>query len=251
MQREQWAEAEVLFRKALRTCPTDERAHRCFAEILWRKGAREEAVAHMREAARLSGNAAEVTVALGEMHLECEELTAAGQRAEEALAARRDLPSAWVLLGNVQRLQGQPQAALASYHRALSLRPDDARLQLVVAQVYRQLGRPQRTLAVLAALAEQYPLGEEPRDFLLEQGLALQAVGRYTESAQSLAAAVHRGPVTPDLLCQLGEAQLLAGDPGNARLSILAALERDPGNAFALRLKDEMETEQAHVAAAP
>ena len=34
MQREEWDEAESLFRKALRACPTDERAHRCFAEIL-------------------------------------------------------------------------------------------------------------------------------------------------------------------------------------------------------------------------
>jgi Tfp pilus assembly protein PilF len=248
MQREEWDEAETLFRKALRTCPTDERAHRCFAEILWRKGATQDAIAHMREAARLSSDPAEATVALGEMHLAREELTAAAECANEALAMRGDLPSAWTLLGHVQRLEGRLQPALASYHRALSFRPDDARLQLTVAQLYRQLDRPQRTLAVLAALSEQYPAGEEPRDVLVEQGLALRAVGQFAESAECLAGAVKRGPITADLLCQLGEVQLLAGDPTNARLSILAALDRDPAHVAARRLQAEVEDGRSEVA---
>jgi tetratricopeptide (TPR) repeat protein len=251
MQREEWDEAESLFRKALRECPTDERAHRCFAEILWRKGATQDAIAHMREAARLSGDAATVTVALGEMHLAREELAAARRCANDALATRRDLPSAWVLLGDVQRLEGQLQPALASYHRALALRPEDARLQLAVAQLYRRLDRPQRTLAVLAALSEQYPAGEEPRDVLVERGRALLAVGRHEEAARSLAWAARRGPLTADLLCQLGEAQLLAGDPGNARLSLQAALERDPEHALARQLKEEVDGLRTEVAAAP
>jgi tetratricopeptide (TPR) repeat protein len=251
MQREEWEEAETLFRKALRTCPTDERAHRCFAEILWRKGATQDAIAHMREAARLSGEPAEATIALGEMHLAREELTAAAKCAREALAYRKDLPAAWMLLGNVQRLEGDLQPALNSFHRALSLRPEDARLQLTVAQVYRQLNRPQRTLAVLAALTEQYPAGEEPRDVLVEQGLALRAVGDYNGSAAALAQAIERGPIDAELLCQLGESQLLAGDPGNARLSVLAALDRDSSHAIARTLYDELSGGDAEVAATP
>src|SRR5688500_9485554 len=58
-------DAENCFASAIQACPHDERARGRYAESLWRRGARNEAVAHMEEAVRLSSQSPERIVQLG------------------------------------------------------------------------------------------------------------------------------------------------------------------------------------------
>ena len=66
-QRGQWDRAETLFAAAILKCPSDERARYGYAESLWQRGAWQQAVEHMEEAVRLSGNDPERLVRLGQM----------------------------------------------------------------------------------------------------------------------------------------------------------------------------------------
>jgi tetratricopeptide (TPR) repeat protein len=239
-QQGRWELAETLYAEAVLKCPRDERARCGYAESLWQRGAQVEAVAHMEEAVRLSGHDPERVVQLGEMYLARGELGRAGQQAERAVAANGQLPGAWALRGKVLAAQGSRTEALASFHRALALQGQYPEVQLALAEIYNQQDRPQRALATLQALADGYPPDQLPVDVLIHQGLALRKLGRHTDAARSLAQAAERGSPSADLLYELGRTQLTAGDTPAARLSIAAALERDPAHVGAQTLREEL-----------
>jgi tetratricopeptide (TPR) repeat protein len=247
--RQRWDQAEDLFAQAVATCPLDERAQRQYALALWRNGRQPTAIEHMREAVRLSGGSQALVVQLGHMYLEQGNLAEAQRQADLALSADRKLAPAWALQGEVHRAAGRQQEALASFHRALSYQEHYPEVQIAVAEIYRQLDRPQRALATLTALADEYPPGEEPPKVLYLEGLALKRLGRYREAVDTLAASRDRGTPSAELLFQLGEAQYLAGDPGNARLALSAALDREPDHPAGTRLMAHIERDIERMAA--
>ena len=249
MQRENWDEAESLFARAVSTSPVDERARCRYAETLWKRGARQEAIAQMEEAVRLSSNDPKLLVELGEMHLAGGDLARAAERAEQAVAADGRSASAWALRGDVLRRTGHAAEALACYHRALTYQEHFPHVQLAAADIYRKSGRPQRTLATLELLAGQYPPGQEPAEVLFHKGLALKSLSRFDEAAETLAAAVKGGDCTPEMLVHLSDAQLLAGDPTAAGFAIDQALALDPNHAGALQLRRVIASQREQMAA--
>jgi tetratricopeptide (TPR) repeat protein len=249
VERGRWQEAETYFNRALETHPSDERAHRQLAEIEWQRGAQDEAVGHMQEAARLSGGDAAVLIRLGQMQLARGDLVQALHSAEEAIRIDRAEAGAWALKGHVLRQQGQRTEALAAYHRALSHQQHYAEVQLAAADIYRELGLPQRMLGTLDALADRYPPGQQPQQVLLMQGLALKSLGRHQDAVESLALAARCGPASADLLYELADAQLQAGDPTNARLALSQALAQSPQHAASLRLQSHLDAQQQSLSA--
>ncbi len=227
-QRGQLEQAESLFSKATEMCPVDERIRSQYAETLWESGRRDQAVAHMEEAVRLSGGNSNFVVRLGEMYLEQGQLDRAADRAETATRKSPHLAAAWALRGDVLRAQGHSAESLASFHRAMSLQSHYPHVQLAVADIYRSAGRPARALATLRTLADEYPPGETPQQVLLLQGLALKELHRYEASAKLLADAARQGEPSSELLLHLAETQWMASDPVNARLTVQAALSRPP-----------------------
>jgi tetratricopeptide (TPR) repeat protein len=249
MQRGRWDEAEAQFSQAVATCPADERAHAQLAETMWRRAATDDAIVEMEKAAELSGGDAAVLVRLGEMYLARGDVVRAADQADRAIRTNRSLAGAWALRGDTLHLRGRREEALSAYHRALSHQPHYPQVQLALAEIYREMGRPQRTLCTLEALADQYSPGQEPQQVLFLEGLAMKALGRHQDAVELLVAASDRGPSSPDLLYHLGEAQMLAGDPTNARLSLEGALAMSPQHAPSLRLRSRLEAEQ-HTASA-
>jgi tetratricopeptide (TPR) repeat protein len=228
MQQSRWGDAESLISESVRLCPTDERMRAQYAETLWNLNAREEAIQHMQLAVRLSGGNPELLVRLGDMYLEVGDLALAAEQAERAIAANRQLASAWALRGDVLQRQGDEAESLASYHRALSYSPRYPRVQLAIAESYRKQGRPGRALAALRNLADGYPEGEVPAQVWFLEGLAQKELGRYDGAISSFTAAIQKSPHSPELLFQLAETHLLMGDSINARIAVHAALAVDP-----------------------
>ena len=248
-QKGRWQQAEEYYAAAVTRCPTDERARCGYAETLWHRGAKMDAVAHMEEGVRLSGDDPERVVQLGKMYLERGELHRAAVQAEKAISANRRLASAWALRGDVQRAEGSRTEALASYHRALCYQPQFPEVQLALAEVHSQEGKPQRALATIQALAANYPAGQVPSDVAHRQGLAYRSLGRYRESADALAAAARQPGASPDLLYDLARSQTLAGDKGAASQTIAAALRLKPDHAASLSLQQEL-GQSGHMTAA-
>jgi len=227
-QQNNWEEAEKKFAESVKLCPVDERARRQYAEALWNLGREKEAILEMEEAVRLSARSAELHVQLGEMHLAKGNLSAARTEAMSALESNPKLASAWALRGGVNRRQDKLDAALADFHRALSYQPHFPKVQLAAAEVYQAQNRPQRRLATLQALVDQFPPNAAPGEVLLQQGLAYKEMQRYEAAASSLRASIDRGEKTSEAYFHLGESQLLAGNAANASLSLEQALAINP-----------------------
>ncbi len=241
-------QAEELFASAIQRCPQDERARCCYAEILWQRGAQDEAVTHMEEAVRLSGSDPQRRVQLGKMYLARGQAHQASVQADKAIAANRQSAAAWALHGDVLKAEGLRSEALASYHRALSIQQHYPEVQLALADLYGQQDRPQRALATLQALADHYPPDELPSEVAYREGLVLRRLGRHQDAVVRLAAAVERGPATPDMLCELAQTQILAGDRTAASQAVAAGLALHPNHAGLGRLSSELGNRQGTVA---
>ena len=223
-----WLEAEQLYNRAIQHASSDHRAHRGYAEALWNQRAYDTAINHMEKALKFSGEDPKVMVRLGEMYLEKGYLPQSKHCAERAIATDHMLARAWALKGKALFRAGELNAALAGFHRAVSLQNQFPSVQLEMAQIYRMQQRPRRALATLDVLSRSYGKQDIPQEVLYLQGLALKDIGRYEESVEQLAQAAKQGQPDAKLLFELSESQWLAGNPANARLSLLEALSHRP-----------------------
>ena len=182
----------------------------------------------METALKFSGEDPKVMVRLGEMYLEKGNFTQSEHCADRAISTDHMLPSAWALKGRASFHAGELDAALAGFHRALSLQKQFPSVQVEIAQIYRMQQRPRRALATLDVLCRSYGKQDIPQDVLYLHGLALKDIGRYEDSVNWLAQAVKQGEPSAKLLFELSESHWLAGNPANARLSLQEALSRTP-----------------------
>jgi len=228
IERGQWERAETLLAEAVTACPVDSEARRHYAEALWNRGHRQKAIQQLEEAAKLAEEDPNVHVLLARRRLAIGEVELAQESAQHALDLDPNRPAAWAIRGHVQRAMGRPQEALADFHRALGLAPEDRTVQLEIARLHRQLNQPAKALAVLQNLANTWSPGEEPQEVLHLQGLAYAALGRYDEASSSFSAALARGQPTAEIFYQLADADLRAGRPVQAAGAAREALALDP-----------------------
>jgi len=227
---EEWKKAEDLFHQATKANVNDAKAHQHYAESLWQRGAKAQAVASMTNAARLSKGDPKILVRLGEMYLDQNRLSAAKSCAKLAIQADPKLAAAWAIQGDVLRRQKRLDDALASYHRALCYQEHFPRIQIEIAKLYHQQNRPWRALATIQSVADQYVKGEEPAQVLYLEGLTLTTLDRFDEATRQLALASKRDPSNPEILYQLGRAELLAGHPASAEIAAKQALALAPNH---------------------
>ena len=237
-------DAEALLAKAVTACPADAEARRHYAEALWRRGARKEAIAELEESGRLAGDDALVWSRLAEMYLATGQLELAWKNAERASDLDPRLPSAWAIRGGVLRSSGQPGEALTCYLRALGYSPKDRSILMEVAELYHRGNQPERALQTLQCLADTYPPGEEPAQVEHLLGEAYVALGRYDDAIESFSLAVTRGKPTAETLCLLGEAQLLAGSLAEATATAQQAVALQPRHPATLALLERIRLAQ-------
>lgn len=242
LQQKKFSDAESLFGEAIRHSPADERAQWGYAEVLWQRGQSEQATEHMLKATETSGGNPELVVRLGQMYLEQEDSSQAIVQADIALRNQRTHAGAWALKGDALRKQNKPQAALDCYHRSLIYRSDAPAVQVAVAEIYRQLGRPQRALATLDHLADHHtPEKIPPRAWMLK-GLALADLGEEVEAKHCWRlAAQYASESQSELLLELASVQYTSGDLAEARLCLGRVLKQDSTNIRALDLQLQLD----------
>ena len=86
-----------------------------------------------------------------------------------------------------------------------------------------------------------YGPNEEPQDVLYLKGLALEALGRHDDAADTFSVALDHGTPTPELFYRLGESQLAAGRQEDAEHSLAQALALDPNHAPSRTLREQIE----------
>jgi tetratricopeptide (TPR) repeat protein len=204
--------AEGLLEQAVKNCPTDVDARRHYADVLWQRGERMAAVTQIAEALRLSPGDTSLCIDGGRMYMELGLLDDADRLSREAVRVAPRSEKAWRLHGQVALARGRPEEALADYHRALAIAPDDRELILDTAEIYRRLGRPQRALATLAILGESYPPNQTPPQVLALEGMAQEALDRPTDAIESYRQAVARGLDSQDVATRLAKLEQAASE---------------------------------------
>jgi len=240
----QWDEAETALSRAVSTCPSNPDARRSYAEALWNRGARQEALAQLEKAQRLAPDDAAVWARVAELRLAMGQTDLALESAQRAIDLDPRLAAAWAARARTMRAMNRPADALGDYQRALGYQPQNRRIPVEIAELYGQLHRPERTLATLQALAERFSPGEEPQRVLYLEGLAQMSLGRFDEAVESLSAAATREQPTPEILCRLAEARWRAGRPDEAAAAAREALALDPSHQSSRRLLDGLELAQ-------
>jgi len=248
-ERKDWASAETLFAQAVDTCEVDAEARQHYAQALWQRDHREQALAQIDEAIRLSGDDKGLLIQAAEMRLALKDFEGARRNARSAIDLDPQSPEAWAIEGRIFSQGGAQREALAAYQRALSQAPDNRDLLLALAETYRQLNEPQRALVKLQSLADTYPTGDEPQQVLYLEGLALSALGRHAAAATALATACERGPAGADLWCRLAEAQWRSGQWDAARRNVDHALQLDPQSQLAVALQTQLNVAQSNSSA--
>jgi tetratricopeptide (TPR) repeat protein len=244
LDRGQPEKAEALLAKAVKACPVDPEARRHYAESLWRRGGRKEAIAQMEEACRLVSDDAALWTRIAQMRLADGQVELARQDADRAIDLDSKSAAAWAVRGGVMRVYGRPQQALADYLRAMNYAPKDREILWAIAELYRQQHQPERALLTLQSVADTYSPGEEPSHVFHAIGQTYVALGRFDEAVESLTTAATRGKPTPDLLCQLGEAQLLAGHLDAAGVAASQSLAIAPRHQASRELLDRLQLAQ-------
>ena len=248
LQRSRDQDAELLFSEALRNSSLDERAHWGYATTLWKRGDRQRAIEHMREALRLSGRNPEYAIRLGEMNLEMGDRVAAREAAKSVLAHHRNNAEAWALLGDTHESEKDWPAALECYNHALLIRSDYPRVQLTVAEIYRHTGRPQRSLAALDRMSDLRSTATNDPEVLLIRGMALADLNRKAEAADALAKASERMPADRvDKQIQLVHAQHRIGELVPARMTLGRLIASNTGNPEVTRLQSMLDMSFAHL----
>jgi tetratricopeptide (TPR) repeat protein len=204
--------AEGLLEQAVKNCPTDVDARRHYADVLWQRGERMAAVTQIAEALRLSPGDTSLCIDGGRMYMELGLLDDADRLAREAVRVAPRSEKSWRLHGQVALARGKSEEALADFHRALAISPDDRDLILDTAEIYRRLGRPKRALATLAILGESYAPNQTPPQVLALEGMAQEALDRPDDAIESYRQAVTRGLQSPDVTTRLAELEQAAAD---------------------------------------
>ena len=220
--------AEQLFSNALEISDSDDRAHRGMAESLWQQNKQVEAIAHMEQAVMLSAGDPKLILRLGEMYHEVGRIREADQKSREALAADQSSAQAWSLRGKCLLATRQYEDALAAYHQALAIQPDFHEAQFQTAEIYRIQGRYDRLLATLDCSSESLPTNETPARTDVLRAIALQELGRPTDSLKSLESAVQKDPQNVETRLMIASASLQSGNLELAEESIAIANQLDP-----------------------
>ncbi len=238
LQQKKLEEAEFLFTEALRSSSADERAQAGMAEVLWQREQSGQAIKHMTQAAAISGGNPDYLVRLGEMNLQQGARDEALAQADAALENQRRHAGAWALRGKVLQQRGQWEEAMTCYHRALSEQPQNASVQVALAEIYRQVGRPQRALATLDAMTDGQAVERIGPQAWILKGQALADLGESSAARNCLrnAAMCCRQDATDQLLA-VARAQIECGDFAEARNCLGRAFEHDPYNPTALQLQ--------------
>jgi tetratricopeptide (TPR) repeat protein len=150
-------EAVAHYREALRITPTYLEARKNLGGILLRNGKLEEAIAQFRIALLVNPTDADTHFNLGDALLQQRETEEAAVQFRETLLINPDNAKACYYLGNTLLQQGHNEEAVISYREALRINPNYAYAHFNLGGVLLQQGRDQEAIAHVWKALELLP----------------------------------------------------------------------------------------------
>ncbi len=196
------AGARALCKGILSHDPSQSGAHCLLGALFGQEGDLDRALVHFTEAVRLAPESEEANLGLGNVHRLRDAPEAAAASYRRALAVNADSPAAHYSLGLVLRHFNQFDAAAEHLHRAFSLSPDfaEAATECALCQI-RHLGAYEAAIAVLNEALKIHPDTGELHAAL---GLAHQKMHRPQMALQCYEKARSLGHIDAEFLNNLG-----------------------------------------------
>jgi predicted Zn-dependent protease len=219
LQSRDFPRAEALLSELVGDFPRDAGFRERLGLILLRRGALEEARAHLEEAVRLQPHAAASHLALARLHWLREDRTNAQAELARAAELGADDPAVQQALAELHRQTGDGPATAQALQRASELAPDNLRLRLELAELYLDHRTPEGALATAAAALERFP--GDP-NLLRLKGLAHYGLGETQPAIDAFLAAIDADPSSEIAHASL---ETLLPEAGDRLPAILERLE--------------------------
>jgi len=168
------ADAEALYKSALKTDPADPDVAHFLGIIAYRTGRYDQAITRLTEATRLAPSYAEAHNSLGILLLEQRNLEQAISRFERAVSLKPDYAAAHANLGNALREAGKLENAVGAYRHAIKLNPSYKEAHYRLAAALLSQGDLQAVAEICATCLELDPL--------CQHALAYRSVAQYSSN---------------------------------------------------------------------
>jgi predicted O-linked N-acetylglucosamine transferase (SPINDLY family) len=190
LERDQFADAEALARRALEDAPDDSEAWYLLGSALLFQERFHEALGPLENAAK-SLHRRGVRHRLGYCCLATGDLAAAENALREEIRDHPDAVNAHNALGVALARQGQHAEALATFQKVLLREPDSEEANNNVGNVLSELGRNEEALPYLQKVVRINP---QHGDAQYNLGTLLQSLGRHEEAVAALEQALRVSP---------------------------------------------------------
>lgn len=249
MERNEWEIAEEKLLKAVKINDKDPDLRGKYAEVLWHRGKKQEAIEQLLEAVKISPNDAKLYIQLADLCFQIEDYDSSFRCANDAIKRateehRHIVPQAWMILGRIYWQQGNSKKALAHYHKAISLAPKNAELVAELAKLYESMNQPDRSLLTWQKAAQFYQPNEEPSQIVTGRGNAYMAMRRYHEAVEQYTIAQQRWPNDVGGYYRLAQAHLALGNLDNAKVITEQAIAIAPSDQQLIDLKNRVHLAQ-------
>lgn len=242
-------QAKGLLSQAVQQNPSDASVREDYARALLQSGETDQALEQMRFAVELSKGDPRVAVELGTMYLDSGRWLPARRQVELAIERDHRFAPAWALSGKTEKSKGNYEKALADFQRALSYAPDLPGVQIEIVDTYQKMGEHHQALSAIEQILHRYPADEFPENLVLAKSVALMKIDQLRPAIDLLQTASKRQEASSEVFVRLGQAQLLAGQVSQARLTLNRGKQAFPNLVVFDQLVDDLQTAQQSVAA--
>lgn len=230
-------EAESQFRRSVAIDPGFAPAHQNLGRLLLQQGRPEEALEHLREAARRGPVDLDLALRLAELEVEHGDASV-GEKLYESIAMEHGSVRAMLALGRSLARRGEGQEAIAVVYRAVEMAPNSEEALSAYARLCVEHGAPVPAMKTLEALTRLFPMNAEYSYLLGVARLQL------AESEGAVAALRRSLELDPDRVLPLFALGLSFRDQkrfAEAREALTESLQLMPSHADSLVVLAEVE----------
>lgn len=219
-ERQEYDTAEKKFIEAAERDKADLTSRRYYAETLWARGAKSDAVQLLAELSKTEGpldDSLAINQSLAEKLLEEKQPVSALNYAERVVQSSPQSSRGWALRAEVYRQLGKNEEAIGDYHHALHFDPDNREFLRSLAELESQAGRCESSLATWQRLGRTYPGNSQPEEVLCGKAEACRRLKRYDESIRCYEQVLAQHPDRSSLYRLLAEIHLERNDMSSAQ----------------------------------
>jgi tetratricopeptide (TPR) repeat protein len=240
-------QAKGFFSKAAEENPNDFRVRANLARTLYQSGEKQQAIGHMQQAVELSRGDSRMQVELGEMYLDAGQWIPARRQAQVAIETNHRFAPAWALRGKTEKAKGNYDQALADFQKALGYAPDMTSVQMQIVDTYQKMGQPLLALSAVEQVLNSHSFDQQPEEAIVAKGVALINLDLLSPAIELLETASRRDKASSEVFVRLGQAQLLAGQTSQARLTLNRGKQAFPDLVVFDQLVEDLQSPKQHV----